>query len=1805
MENTGDIPRSGSPAPETGSKPEGQEGRKKILNALKLGVDLLRNDIQNTESNTPKKEWILKSVTDAQERSLAEGETYQFTNTFEDFENDAQISQKEGVPVDELISFLREKAKTFPAGSSDRDKLFQAARTLFKNSSPLSDFPYQNEPNRYLGRTRQEAKFISLDYRKTESMEEDWYKAAKALDRRRILVVPPPTSKPQHQAEEIATPVATVAPDEISESKELIKRSAVWKNKDHDEPVVVTGSLGKGPDGREYLSIEGSATGIPADEVELLEPEAEELTPEEEEMRNLVTTHSAETPPPAPEAPSSEPLTDEEKELRNRITTHEAIEEPEIEEDKIEPTATTDKKVITFVRRDSDIRKRAKKLADEAIRNEQRRGNILNPLNWVRKTKFRIMEEMYRQRYIDQISRAMRDGNNSYLTMDVVNNAAIEANHRTNEEREAGTAKIDQLKTGELIHGQEVASAQGELKTALINDIIRPAVENENMDIAQLQERLREFIQNHQDNPQISSLFGPDASQHGRSAEYFATDLLDTAALIRNDYKAHKFALEEFDIMLANSDWATETQERFTAADRFIAWTQRRKMTGIIANPAVVGAAFSIGVYGGLRALGIGGRAAQVAVPLAGLLPGAALAGIRRHHDLNVDRAAHMTEMAYGDEQVPENAKRRRAMEKFSYESSSISALLNGNVDRDAFGDSRGLRELMNLDFSESESGITNREALIRRIAEIKTRLDFSAQESVDLIRFEGEGHVEQGRLHLIQSYIEARQRLYDSGASKAWVSETEARLTGEWRDRFIENRQQQDRAFLRFRLKNAAVSGVFGGVAGFAAGFGLKEVSEGMVNLTGKDISIRGAADGIGKGATEVKKGLNNIPGVDIKTEGDNHSFTKLYKEGGISDTDSLHILADEKHNVTFVDKKTGEIVSQGWQIQENGHITITGQADPRIISELKSEGFLTEITQTDNTLLDTSEGSIVSETLGKPVTIPQGTEWVADTSNPAKFDLVITGRPDQVLVDNASVDASGRLIFENSSGNLSFIANETTIPGETQDVFTDNGAWSKNATAIDGRQWYGNNTPGVSDLNELRAYNSVFTASDGQKGVVWDMSHMQPDGSFQTGNNPESVNVQGVINKSEAVFAFSTHDHQGNPIIIRDISDGVADGKFVLDPSDTIHHINPDDPNSMTVAEFSQLVLNQGALQKIPDGSLASELNNHRDVFTLGRDGKNGFMEAATLSNGNNGKILQVFATAQGNGQAPEQIIGAPKTIFENSFSVNSPIVEKIPGLELIPPTEDGEIPIIPIPFAPRHPLERLTPTKIIPPPLYPYVYNPITGGSLGIDESGRPIRTKRPDGTIVYGIPIKDQDNWLANRSERLKENPQAHLNQQVEIKDYFDRMTKTRRDRIDGLKTQIDQPLNKNTRGIICIPVAAALETENIEGTLSLLAQQSNVTNDQHEIIVYLNWMNDADLEKVRKTQEIVTNFQKTHPDLPLKVVNEELKRDTFTIGDVMKTVNDVGLRRVQDAGIEEDVILTVLPADIKGLSRRFTEGLVKNADGSKDMYTSPIEFGTMYFKDYPGFHITMRALENIIRISEQAYPAPISTAGSGLQKKASILAAVGGYDETKTMGEDADIGFKVVAARLHGKDEYTKDEFPVGRSFLTWNEVDPARLLQPYKNGGTILSAWSDFDEGGYKPRPTNAVNAPESLERDWDSIVARLENQLTTLNATYSPSLTTRAFNLALGYAEKEDNTKTPNWARNPDGTITITADGRVKLKEYLLKYQNDQLYDTRYRQFRKSNKPSRGIKPGMEDAPSIAIEDLPSAPGEDIESPI
>lgn len=83
-----------------------------------------------------------------------------------------------------------------------------------------------------------------------------------------------PTGKGMSETSE--TPFSDVSDIRFSVGREKFARAeervrlgaAIWRNDDGDQSVTITADLGTGTDGRRYIKVEGSAAGIPLDEIE-------------------------------------------------------------------------------------------------------------------------------------------------------------------------------------------------------------------------------------------------------------------------------------------------------------------------------------------------------------------------------------------------------------------------------------------------------------------------------------------------------------------------------------------------------------------------------------------------------------------------------------------------------------------------------------------------------------------------------------------------------------------------------------------------------------------------------------------------------------------------------------------------------------------------------------------------------------------------------------------------------------------------------------------------------------------------------------------------------------------------------------------------------------------------------------------------------------------------------------------------------------------------------------------------------------------------------------------------------------------------------------------------------------------------------------------------------------------------------------------------------------------------------------------------------------------------------------------------
>ncbi|OGK32234.1 hypothetical protein A3H80_01510 [Candidatus Roizmanbacteria bacterium RIFCSPLOWO2_02_FULL_37_19] len=978
-----------------------------------------------------------------------------------------------------------------------------------------------------------------------------------------------------------------------------------------------------------------------------------------------------------------------------------------------------------IVNRTIDVRKRARELTEEEIRHQQREAGPserkwYKPWTWservssfLQRKKFHVFEEYYRQKWTESTVEAMNNNNNSFLSMDFVRGIAADATHESDKYFESGQAKIGELKTEVEERGADragVVEAEDELKRLLLDEIIRPVVNGTITNEEDIQKRLAEFMEAHGDEDVVRRLFGIEANQYGEAAKLFATDLLEMGSIVRADIAAHRYSLDQLDqkisIKLSNAQWARQTEINETLADKMAAFGRKNKYTAPFWTPAFLGAATAIGTTAVLRIPRTTLRA-MMAAPLAGSLVGAGYGALRRWREVKIDRAMHMGERAYGMVS-PDTAKRRKEMDTLTYDMAQAADLLDGgNRDEVRGKDREGLQAMLDR-LSTNPTNDELRQDILSRVAEIRTRLDKSTGDKIDLISFSSRETVEQERFELVRNIAAAKVALRRAGMSDADVTRITGDFESQWLDRLISDKASKDRAYKWFQLKQTSIAAGEGAITGLVSGIVLQELGElgVMRHIRASTLTALEHTPGVREvleKLSELGGPFENLPPTGFTRE----ELVAQLKAGGVLDLGEVNGIEYE----AVIDPGTGAI--ELWDadthlplagdlpdivLDADGNLSIFGELDPDIQEALENAGFdihqidtsdLTKFPPLKEVILEDRDSYVFNAT-GQNVHIPEGTTLIPDPVDPAKWDLVLQSDPTHVLVEDLSFDPqTGEIVPGWTYGPG---MDDTTInitEGGTHIATKDDALafWDKAHTEIDRREWYAYDQAG-SQNNELRAY----TIKRGNT-LILDMSKMAV--GWQKGLSPNPIDVQQVISGGQAGFAFSLPGMTDKPIWIPDSADGVADGLLHLDPSSTAE-IELSDGTRTTLGEVSRMLVDQDALNQYADGNIGTEYYGRREVFRLGVDGKRGFWEPSWYTEQDGEKVLKVFATGMGTGE-----LGGGQIGTEPLIDLCGDITKDIPQIihEAVPGGEP--IPIIPIPMIRRKPLEEMEPGTRREPP------------------------------------------------------------------------------------------------------------------------------------------------------------------------------------------------------------------------------------------------------------------------------------------------------------------------------------------------------------------------------------------------------------------------------------------------------------------------------------------------------------------------
>lgn len=490
-------------------------------------------------------------------------------------------------------------------------------------------------------------------------------------------------------------------------------------------------------------------------------------------------------------------------------------------------------------------------------------------------------------------------------------------------------------------------------------------------------------------------------------------------------------------------------------------------------------------------------------------------------------------------------------------------------------------------------------------------------------------------------------------------------------------------------------------------------------------------------------------------------------------------------------------------------------------------------------------------------------------------------------------------------------------------------------------------------------------------------------------------------------------------------------------------------------------------GAIHIDPDSETGrllfrTDANGHAEF--LGR-----FAEVAEVTGNENGtEHVRILATYEGQGL---DTIPAPvtTTVPETTTTINAPH-----DYTIEPP------PIIPI--WGRRPLEPINgvrgPNPLLEVPIAGYYYNaPIT-----------------PEQRKEYEEKL----------SPALRGNPDAALDAKAEAQRYLESLNEDYRAQVELLAEQAGD-MSSECKLSICIPVAGHQEGDNIEKTLSCYLNQTADPNS-YEIVLFVNQPDlDKEGNRIRSDGTLgkIQAFKKKHPELPIRVMQTVLPRSEARIGHIRKLLNDATVLRSSLRTEVADVVLVSNDADTRGVAPTYVENLeVKFDKNSKtEAFFGQLDWDPESYIRNPLVHIGAR-LYQYFSMQNRRAGRGMESSGANFAFRSSIYTAIGGYNTDSGLGEDNDLGRRIMYSRLGSKDQRTGIDFAGARVSRIY--TSSRRAEKTVQDGRSFIEQWnagfSAFDDDVRKVKWEETGGPP-----DYDDpvVVEKLTRQLeATINRT-------------------------------------------------------------------------------------------------------
>ena len=416
--------------------------------------------------------------------------------------------------------------------------------------------------------------------------------------------------------------------------------------------------------------------------------------------------------------------------------------------------------------------------------------------------------------------------------------------------------------------------------------------------------------------------------------------------------------------------------------------------------------------------------------------------------------------------------------------------------------------------------------------------------------------------------------------------------------------------------------------------------------------------------------------------------------------------------------------------------------------------------------------------------------------------------------------------------------------------------------------------------------------------------------------------------------------------------------------------------------------------------------------------------------------------------------------------------------------------------------------------------------------------------------------------APNAPELEDDPDEDVDVNLVAGRYFRSLTHSYRQELASLtKDLAKQPKSNEPKIVVVIPAAAHQEGANIYRTLEQYANQQGISPQDFEVVVFANYPQGS---KPDKTVKEIRRFQKSHPQMAVRLVERQLPLAEAKIGKVRKLATDAVIRDLMDRGVDlEKVMLLSNDADSQWIDQRYLKTISARSEQepNTDAFLGFIDWDYDTYKAYPEILIGtrfMQMLEVYIRRSQNG----LGSSGANFAFRPKIYLAVGGYRPDFDIVEDVYLGRMIKAVRS-GSDTRKPIAY-LGRSSEVNTSARRAvgKLL---KDGGAPISQWDD----GFGPNDLvrnanyNLNNAnlydPQVVER-LGGLVERFINQTLKAYSSYLYSISYTPGGISRYDSETVRQINRMLWALGvkskwePDGSIKIVDSSQMI--NYLKRWQ-------------------------------------------------